>query len=550
MKKSATRLTKALREVPQALGLVRASGEKQDVERQNADLDALEERYGIQVSHRLEIEGLSGTAMLTDADVNRILNELKNPIYSGLAISAIDRLVRPGVRDYTAYSIFQKFVDAHKPFWSKREGFVEPWTPEGHDKCIQSANRAGAELSELSRRSMDEKKVLARKGINCAGQAPYGYRFEKPGRRQGRWVIDEKQAEVVREIFRRAAQLNWSGYRIAQWLNQETDILAPRAGKVYKRRDGTEVKSSTGWQSPVVRNMFRNRAYIGEARFRLKTGESIAIQTEPILKTPAERHWWDQTQVSLSKWKEFRAGRPASTFLLQHLLFCSRCQTRACGRRAGGNRRIYRCLHIDRSKYGAERLICTAPQIECRLLDDLVYNTILDGLNSRAAVLALVEAHRKAVSGKRAPGTDKTQVLARLRATVELLKINLNDPDLVKYRDENKRKLFDAESEIATVEHKMEAPREVFEMPSMKAVDLFLKIIADAREWTDFKDRRGFIERTVTKVEFADRTVRIEGRISFMKGVSPMFSDARKSQGCIDNPATFVPFVFNAKIAA
>src|SRR5215471_17105066 len=161
------------RDVPQLLGLVRVSGVAQDVERQLADLDWLEARYEAQVSKRLSIEGLSGKDTLKDADVQAILDELKDPRWSGLAISALDRLVRPGEDDFIAYGIFQKFNSARKPIYSRREGVLEPWTTAGHDACIGAAQRARAERLEIRRRTMDERIVLAKQGVQCSSTAPY-----------------------------------------------------------------------------------------------------------------------------------------------------------------------------------------------------------------------------------------------------------------------------------------------------------------------------------------------------------------------------------------
>jgi hypothetical protein len=60
VKTIATILAETRRDVPQALGLIRTSGNDQDILRQHRDLDWLEIRYGIQFSKRLAIEGLSG----------------------------------------------------------------------------------------------------------------------------------------------------------------------------------------------------------------------------------------------------------------------------------------------------------------------------------------------------------------------------------------------------------------------------------------------------------------------------------------------------------
>ena len=184
-KKTATILAETRRDVPQLLGIIRGSTKRQDVERQHADLYWLEIRYGFQIYKRLVVEGLSGKDTPNDPDVRKILDELTGSIAKGIAISALDRLVRPGEKDFTAYSIFQPFATVDKPIYSKRDGYIEPWTPEGHEVCVEAAKKARAERLELRPRTMDEKLVLAKRGVQCAASAAYGYRFRKLAKRKG-----------------------------------------------------------------------------------------------------------------------------------------------------------------------------------------------------------------------------------------------------------------------------------------------------------------------------------------------------------------------------
>ncbi len=166
MKTAIVQNAQTRRDVPQVLGLCPALFrlKVQDVERQHEDPDWLETRYGIQIYKRLIIEGAVGSGTpSTTRTYRQFLHELTGSVAQAMAT----RRHRPAgeaasEEDFTSYSIFQPFANVHKPIYSKRDGFVEPWTPEGHDACVDAAKKARSERLELRRRSMDEKLVLAK----------------------------------------------------------------------------------------------------------------------------------------------------------------------------------------------------------------------------------------------------------------------------------------------------------------------------------------------------------------------------------------------------
>jgi DNA invertase Pin-like site-specific DNA recombinase len=150
--------------------LLRVSTDAQDVARQRADLARLAKKFVLETMRTLELIGVSGTATLTNADVQRVLMDLQRPDVDGIAVSALDRLFRPG-KHYGQFAILDRFVDEGKVIWSLREGFIDPSTDEGYDKCISAGGRAGAEWRELRRRTMGGKERLRQEGRNVNGDA-------------------------------------------------------------------------------------------------------------------------------------------------------------------------------------------------------------------------------------------------------------------------------------------------------------------------------------------------------------------------------------------
>lgn len=114
----------------------------------------------------------------------------------------------------------------------------------------------GSNLIQLGQESA-RKKVS--KGGARRGSTPYGYRIEN-----GKYVIDEEQAEVVRLIFRIRYLGEYSTINIATYLNNIA-IISPR---------------KTKWAHPAIAKILNNPIYFGEAVYK---GESFGYVYDPIL---------------------------------------------------------------------------------------------------------------------------------------------------------------------------------------------------------------------------------------------------------------------------
>jgi DNA invertase Pin-like site-specific DNA recombinase len=99
-----------------AIAILRVSSDHQDVERQRRDVASAARVHGLEITRTLELPGLSGTKMLTNAEVRRVLADLARPDIAGVVVSAIDRLVRPDMPGDMA--IFDTFKQLRKLIWT------------------------------------------------------------------------------------------------------------------------------------------------------------------------------------------------------------------------------------------------------------------------------------------------------------------------------------------------------------------------------------------------------------------------------------------------
>ncbi|MGW0762891.1 recombinase family protein [Streptomyces sp. NPDC002814] len=173
---------------------------------------------------------------------------------------------------------------------------------------------------DASRRIKEALKDKAREGQPHVGNRPYGYTSD------GRAII-EKEAEIVREVFRR--------FLDGESVDHIAQDLAARS-----------IPASKGntWQPHNVRHLLASKFVAG---VRIHQGEEAGVGAWPAI---IDRGQWDEVQ----RLREFRAvqardrqKRPARYYLLRGVATCS------CGMRmAGTNTRqgqysYYRCCRAD-----------------------------------------------------------------------------------------------------------------------------------------------------------------------------------------------------------
>ncbi len=189
---------------------------------------------------------------------------------------------------------------------------------------VLSAEGAGTER----RRSIKEAmltKALRGEGL---GKPPYGYRIGE----SGRFTEVSQEAEMVRLVFRLYAEEEMGLRAIARHVNQ--------AG--YRTRRGRN------WSMVTLRDMLRNRAYIGTYnRFGLR----LAGNHQPLVTSDAFR----RVQDLMHSRTPSRTKRSVEPFVLSGLAYCISCGNRMIGvtrhqswkrkdgARMGGTYRYYQC---------------------------------------------------------------------------------------------------------------------------------------------------------------------------------------------------------------
>ena len=233
-----------------------------------------------------EDEGVSG-AVLRRPGLERLRDLAVEGRFEVLLCHAPDRLARRYAYQVLLLEEFQRagveVIFAKEP---ERSGTPEDELLRQFQGMIAEYERA--QIAERCRRG---KLHRARAGaVSVMARAPYGYRYVKRSEHADAFFeIDETEAPVVREIFRRYLEDDESIAKIARWLTAQG--VPTRTGK-------------TGWNNATIWGMLRNPAYAGQAAYGKThaTGE-IVRATRQARQRGQRSTRISREQVGAEEWK-------------------------------------------------------------------------------------------------------------------------------------------------------------------------------------------------------------------------------------------------------
>ena len=189
----------------------------------------------------------------------------------------------------------------------------------------------------------------------------------------GEWVINPKQAEIVRYIFERYV-CGVSATAIAKELNAM----------------GKKTVRGSIWRADAVLFILRNEKYVGDCESQKTVTKNFLTHEVSINEGDApkyyvtdhhvaiiDRHTWNQAQMMLSERKRLNVRAAPSQEILRYsgLLRCADCGRAMFGRRIhlkNGERIVYVCSTYNR--YGKEH--CSQHQIDESVLDKLIMDEL------------------------------------------------------------------------------------------------------------------------------------------------------------------------------
>ena len=272
------------------------------IDQQIAACRAFADRLGISVQKVYEDHALSGTSDRRPA-FQRMINEAAELDYQYVIVYSLDRFAR----DRYDSAVYKRQLRQHgKKVISATENITDDPSGGLLEAMLEAlAEYYSRELAQKIRRGMEDNASRCM----VTGSIPFGY---KKGE-DGRYEIDEAQAEIVREIYTRVL----AGDRLI-WIAEDLN------------RRGYRTKKGAKWNRSSFNRILSNERYAGVYIYQDKRIEGGIPQI-------IDRATFDAVQHAVATKPNPRGGGPKprrqsdGLYLLTGRLFCGECESPLVG---------------------------------------------------------------------------------------------------------------------------------------------------------------------------------------------------------------------------
>ena len=489
--------------------------EGSSLESQVAILTRLAFEKGYEVPREFIFEEDWSGEDLERPQLDRLRTVAREGLISAIFVYSNDRLSRDPLH-------FLLLVDE----WDK-EGIQiffaqEPLDTSEEGKLIAYVRGYASKLEAIRIRDRTRRGLRARaeRGLIVGGYHRYGYRYI-PGKapRQGVRVVNEREAEVVRQILKWALEESLTAHAITIRL-QEEGIPTPRGGRL--------------WHTSTVNRILRCREYIGQtytfctkavepsfgrrrAARKLRPSEewvSLPGASPPIVSEEvfmAVQHQLRQNALNAPRNRKHR-------YLLSGRIKCG-CGWSMRGLTVPPRYVYYRCRRCDK-EFGPDR--CRAKSVKARGVEALVWDEVKKALSSPEAIWAAVQMRQKALNPERLESELETakrevdRLKKQERNLVYLFRVGEYDKQLLETETRTlKQAQAKAESRYEELEHRLVAMSQVAEQ--MESIETYCEWASQNLENLDFEQKRLVLEAL-------DIQVIVEGKDVIIRGFLPVRS--------------------------
>ncbi len=350
----------------------------------------------------VELEGVSGAAVLADSRFSELLRRLQSPRIDAVIVAAFDRLFRRG--RFSDYAILDAFAETGTRLFSS-DGELDLAAESGGLLGVIRGELAGMERRRIIERTTAGRRRKRRmKGVRAEGPVgmPRGVQFDYDTEK---WKYVWPEAEKVREAFR----LFLAGVHNLREIHRRTGIGSHK-----------DASASVGrvLRQPLYMGIYRvDRTWEGKRAHPLPPEE---IQEHEVLNPPlVPRNQWEEVQRILAARHASRPPRRDPETLgatYTGNLTCAACGKRVLTARDSREYTAYACPR--------KRDRCGAVHVSTRLADpvlDAELERILGDFDTLSLILEASqnEEVRDASPSAREIGRRLTHVENRRQRTIE-----------------------------------------------------------------------------------------------------------------------------------
>ncbi len=345
--------------------------------------------YQVSPQHIFQDDGHSG-AYLDRPALDRLRDAVAAGELEAVLILAPDRLARQFAYQYVITEEFER-GDCQVIFLNHSFGT----TPAERMLLEMTGVFAEYERAQITERCRRGRLFRARQGGLWLTEAPYGYTYiQRTDSCPGKLIVNEIEADVVRQIFRWLVDEQLPTYQIIKKLNESG----------VRTRHG-----NARWAKGYVVNLLKNPVYTGTYYYNRR--KHVPAKRKKLPGTGATRHqyssrvwrpqaeWiatpvpaiiddetWELARQQLQLNRE-RASRnnKVHDYLLKSLLVCGHCNLRMIGN--GGTKRNCRYMCSRKESLRVHSEPCRGRTVLAQTLEELVWQHVSDLLRDPELLL-------------------------------------------------------------------------------------------------------------------------------------------------------------------
>ncbi|MGC8491561.1 MAG: recombinase family protein [Syntrophobacteraceae bacterium] len=447
---------------------------------------AQSEGYTVPGEWIFQDEGYSG-ALLVRPGLERLRDLSAEGQIQTILIHSPDRLSRRYayqvllVEEFSRHGVEVVFIKSPKAT-----------TPEEELMLQFQGMIAEYERAQIAERTRRGKKHRARTGsVNVLSGAPYGYRYvKKTENSSAHYEVIEKEAEVVRNVFRLYTEDGLSINQVARWLNDH---------RIPTR------KGISPWERTTVWNRERPK----EEWLEIKVPAIIDEDTFALAQDLLERN------------KRFSPRRTIEPTLLQGMLVCGECGYAFYRTSTQTSKRklyYYRCLGSDDYRYPNGR-VCHNRPVRQDYLDEMVWKEVIQLLEEPDLIRTEIQRRLKEIQDSNPTRRRKEALLkeiARTRKSIEKL-LDAYQENLLDLEELRKRmpELRKSEKTITSELQALDiaaADQQIF-LRLAENIETFLRRLRETAETMDVLARQKLLRLVVKEILVNRDTIKIKHSI-------------------------------------
>jgi DNA invertase Pin-like site-specific DNA recombinase len=312
---------------PRVIELIRVSTEEQAKEdkggipAQKAACKRLAEQYGLDIRWTIQIDGVSGAAVMRSPGLQELLRICRDGHCAGIVVKEESRLMRPG--SFGDYSVLGVLQENNVKLYAM-DGVIDFSTPQGVMWASLKFAMAGHERMLIRERTTSGRRAKRTAGAWVCGEnaVPYGFKLTKD-KLGNRLEVDPATIGRVERLF----ALFVGGVSNYADLARETGIGYHRIRYMLSN------PIYTGYH--VVRRVADPTGNVYHSDGRLRYQKRVLLPPEAqerirvLEEAPVDKETFEQAQKLLSLKKELRWGRPntgrVDPYVYRGFLKCAVC---------------------------------------------------------------------------------------------------------------------------------------------------------------------------------------------------------------------------------